>query len=353
LSLTELNEKQLTVQIDAAINPGNSGGPVFNQLTREVVGVAFAAMKEAEGHGYIIPVPVLLNFIHAFEATGDFVALPSLGLRVQGLANPSMRKRAFHGKPSHHNGVLVTALAPFSCAKEAGVHVGDVLMSVDGNVVSEDGEITFRGHERVHFSFLYTRKSVGNTVRLSLLRQCGAEDGKLQMVDIDVSLTAGKFLVPRQLWKDYRPDYVIVGGLVLLIAGVPLAAQLEHRGCFGPRQQAVLVAEQESDECDDPEAQAIIVGDCLAHELNVSYQMFMGQRLKEIDGIAVRNLRHAADLLQRAVSEKKLFAVLSFHKYKPTAVFEIAALLAATPTILQQHKIPSWTSLPGLKLGAG
>lgn len=357
LSLTELNEKQLTVQIDAAINPGNSGGPVFNQITHEVVGVAFATMKEAEGHGYIIPTPVLRNFMRVYEATGDFVALPSLGLRVQTLGNPSLRKRAFGGKPAHHNGVLIIGLAPFSCAKQAGVRVGDVLMSLDDNTVSEEKETVFRGHERVHYSHSYTQKGVGDTIRLSLLRrkEVDKEKGKekgveeeidLETIELDVTLTVGKKLVPRELGKDYKPEYLIVGGLVLVVAGVPLAQQLEAKDSYGPRQQAVITAEQEADECDDEEAQVVIVSDCLAHELNVSYNMFLGSRLKEINGTAVRNLSHAASMIRAALDEQKPFVTLNFHKCKQMAVFETTALLAATPTILEQHKIPSWTSLP-------
>jgi len=175
---------------------------VFDQVTQEVVGVAFATLQEAEGHGYIIPTSVLLNFLRVFEATGDFAALPSLGLQVQALTNPSMRKQAFDGKPDHHDGVLVTALAPFSCAKSAGVQIGDVLMSLDGSAVSEGGEVVFRGHERVHHSHLYTKKMIGESVRLSLLRR---EEGVRSLVplEIDVSLTSGKNLVPRELWKDY------------------------------------------------------------------------------------------------------------------------------------------------------
>ena len=59
----ETQEKQLTVQIDAAINPGNSGGPVFNKGTCEVVGVAFSGRKDAEGFGFIIPTPVVNLFL--------------------------------------------------------------------------------------------------------------------------------------------------------------------------------------------------------------------------------------------------------------------------------------------------
>ncbi|WP_030434056.1 S1C family serine protease [Actinoplanes subtropicus] len=44
-----------TIQFDAAINPGNSGGPVVN-ANNEVVGLATAKAKDAEGIGLAIPV---------------------------------------------------------------------------------------------------------------------------------------------------------------------------------------------------------------------------------------------------------------------------------------------------------
>jgi hypothetical protein len=49
-------------QIDAAINPGNSGGPACN-MEGNVVGVAFAGLNNAQSIGYVIPVPVIRNFL--------------------------------------------------------------------------------------------------------------------------------------------------------------------------------------------------------------------------------------------------------------------------------------------------
>ncbi|MFI6073094.1 S1C family serine protease [Actinoplanes sp. NPDC051343] len=44
-----------TIQFDAAINPGNSGGPLLN-ADHQVVGVATAKAKDAEGIGLAIPI---------------------------------------------------------------------------------------------------------------------------------------------------------------------------------------------------------------------------------------------------------------------------------------------------------
>jgi putative serine protease PepD len=51
------------IQFDAAVNPGNSGGPVVN-AKQEVIGVATAKVKDAEGVGLAIPIAVVCQ---AFE----------------------------------------------------------------------------------------------------------------------------------------------------------------------------------------------------------------------------------------------------------------------------------------------
>jgi putative serine protease PepD len=43
------------IQFDAPINPGNSGGPVINSA-RQVVGLATAKARDAEGIGLAIPI---------------------------------------------------------------------------------------------------------------------------------------------------------------------------------------------------------------------------------------------------------------------------------------------------------
>jgi len=308
-------------------------------MTKQVVGVAFAGRDDAEGHGYIIPVSVLQNFIAVFEATGDFTVLPSLGIDVQELTNPYMRLHAFRKKPGHHYGILITHLLPFSCAKDAGVQVGDILMAIDGKMVTEEGKVAFRGQEFVHYSHAYTSKRIGDTVRLTLIRE-------LKSLEIDVVLKARGTLVPREIRKQNCPDYVIIGGLVLVVASWPLVFQSDPEGYWSPIPKGVEEAEDLAKECDDPEFRVVIVSCCLAHELNVGYGSFQGCLLESVNGKAVRNLANTAELIKHAISIAVPFVTLAFRKKKRTAVFQTAALLAATPMILDEYKVPKWTSLP-------
>jgi putative serine protease PepD len=53
-----------TIQFDAPINPGNSGGPVVNS-NRQVVGLATAKARDAEGIGLAIPIEVACETLGA------------------------------------------------------------------------------------------------------------------------------------------------------------------------------------------------------------------------------------------------------------------------------------------------
>lgn len=58
------------------------------------MGVAFSRHKNAEATGYIIPYVVVEHFLESFRRHNMFSGLCCLGLLVQRLENPSLRR--FH-----------------------------------------------------------------------------------------------------------------------------------------------------------------------------------------------------------------------------------------------------------------
>ena len=167
-----------------------------------------------------------------FDKTGTFGRLPALGLNTKSLHNPAMRSLLFGAAPGelppHHDGMLIVRVEPYSCAAAAGVRAGDILMAIDGAKVSEEGEVSFRGHERLSYEYLITKKQLGDTLTLSLLRNPKAHEGEddkseaLRSFDINkiaeaqvppvpvevkVTLTPTWSLLPREIGKDYTPEY--------------------------------------------------------------------------------------------------------------------------------------------------
>lgn len=73
-------QELIAIQLDAAINSGNSGGPALDEAG-SIIGVAFSGYAgSADNIGYIIPYPVIFNFLKQFEMSPDVSRVCDLGI---------------------------------------------------------------------------------------------------------------------------------------------------------------------------------------------------------------------------------------------------------------------------------
>ncbi len=155
------------LQTDTAINPGNSGGPLVN-IRGEVIGMTNAILSTSggsEGVGFAVPSnEVTLTFPQLIEK--GVVSRAYLGVDLQELTEDL---RESFGLTPGTQGLLVTAVIPKGPSDVADVRVGDLLMALDGAVVTERRQMRQK----------LTGISPGKTVRLTLLR-----DGKLVSLNV-------------------------------------------------------------------------------------------------------------------------------------------------------------------------
>jgi len=157
------------MQIDAPINRGNSGGPTFDVYGR-VVGVNTAIFTPSGGSvgiGFDIPADVASSITHQIIAGGK-VAHGYIGATIQGISPDVSESLGL----KNTDGAIVAALTDGGPAEKSGVHIGDVVLAVNGKSVASGNDLT----RQVAFSH------PGDVLRLSVLR-----DGKR----IDVDLHAG------------------------------------------------------------------------------------------------------------------------------------------------------------------
>ena len=149
------------IQTDAAINKGNSGGPLLN-LSGEVVGVNVALAEDSSSIGFSLPINSIKSVIKQVKETGK-ISRPYVGVRY--IVNDENVRKEFSLPISY--GVLVQkgssedepAIVPGSPAETAGIKEGDIIFSVDGELVTANND----------FMSLIRSKKVGDKITLLVL----------------------------------------------------------------------------------------------------------------------------------------------------------------------------------------
>ena len=126
------------IQTDVAINPGNSGGALFN-LRGQVVGINSQIYSRSGGFmgiSFAIPIDVAMNVAEQLKATGR-VQRGQLGVMIQEVSY-NLAKSFGLDKPT---GALISKVMPDSPAAKAGLQVGDIIRSVNGEEVRSSGDL--------------------------------------------------------------------------------------------------------------------------------------------------------------------------------------------------------------------
>lgn len=132
---TPLSLMEPLIQIDAAINPGNSGGPLLDACG-DVVGVNTAIISGAQNIGFSIPINLARTWIPSLIKNGRIIR-PWIGFHGQ-VVDPEVRNLL--RKPMVE-GLLVEVVEPGSPAEHAGIHGGDVELTVGQNSLLLGGDI--------------------------------------------------------------------------------------------------------------------------------------------------------------------------------------------------------------------
>ena len=180
------NNVNLMIQTDAAINAGNSGGGMFN-VAGELVGVpsmkytgSYYSAATVEGIGMAIPInaakplieevlsgKTVANGTSSADSTKDSSSVapesrPRMGVKVQTISASNSGAVAAGALPT---GAYISEVEKDSPAEKAGLQVKDIVVEVDGTIVSSSQEMVNA----------MASKKAGDTVEIKYFRMEGDE----------------------------------------------------------------------------------------------------------------------------------------------------------------------------------
>jgi serine protease Do len=157
------------IQTDAAINPGNSGGALINSRG-ELIGINTAIFSQSGGYqgiGFAVPSNLVRRVVDDLTKYGQ-VRRGSIGT-VE--VSPLTSRLAEELRAPKTDGVVVTQMSRASAAYKAGMQPGDVILSVNGQPVTDPSQ----------FLRMIADSPIGSTVRVEVL-----SDGKRSTLRIPV-----------------------------------------------------------------------------------------------------------------------------------------------------------------------
>ena len=164
-----LNNYEDFIQTDAAINPGNSGGALVD-ANGNLTGINTAIFSKSggsQGIGFAIPVKLAMEVMKSIIEHGQVIR-GWLGIEVQPLTQELAESFGLSGRP----GIVVAGIFRDGPAQKAGLQLGDVILSIDGEPAG-DGRRSMNQVARIKPTDKVTIQVMRNGKELKLNAEIG------------------------------------------------------------------------------------------------------------------------------------------------------------------------------------
>eukprot|EP00918_Siedleckia_nematoides_P083002 GHVU01181971.1.p1 GENE.GHVU01181971.1~~GHVU01181971.1.p1 ORF type:complete len:278 (+),score=32.63 GHVU01181971.1:447-1280(+) len=277
-----------------------------------------------------------------------------MGRRYYGLLNPDMSQFP-EGVDSHGLIVFDTCILgwdkwerQFNRTREdmqtkkpfVGLLREDVVLAIDGKNVATQGIIHHGAAGRVHWTAIINKFLVGETLKLTVWRD-------KQVVDVLQPLARNQAKVQLRTVRDIPPRYLIYGGLVFQPIFLRDGTAHPHGFSLARSMEKIFVHRRFGfREHEDEEV--ITIANVLERG---RYGMpLIRNRVEQVNGRKVRNLRHLAQLLD---DESSKFVRIDFSPQPRSIVLDVKKEKVKTKKLLEDLEIPqdrnlengSWNSV--------
>ena len=280
--------------------------------------------------GTAIPIPMIEHFLKD-AADGKYEGFPTLGVSWSTLRDPNLREEVMAPKSG---GLLLTRVNPRGTAGRAGLKEGDVLLSVDGFKLDEDGNYrdSLYGPTAVG-NLIRTKPTVGSVARFRISRNgkemdlAGTYDRKARE---EVSIPTLQF--------DQAPKYLVVGGMVFQeLTGVYLQEWGDKWSERAP-QRLVEYFTFQQEKRPDPEKKVVFLSQVLPSPITLGYLQLSGLVLEKMNGREIKNLSELAKAVDEISSGDIVF---EFRDEPGKLILQADGLPAISEKIGKDYGLPA------------
>jgi S1-C subfamily serine protease len=314
----------LMIQTDAAINAGNSGGPVVQN--GRIAGIAFQAMADSSNIGYMIPTPIIKHFLKDVK-DGVYDGFPDMGILTDNLINPAYRD--YLGMNKDQTGVVVThVLKGFGAENHA--QKGDVILSIDGNKIANDGTIQF-GDGRIMFSIIVDQKQAGEYVTLELLRNRQIKK---------ITISAGKIEARIPWFEEFetKPEYYIFAGIVFQPLNREFLECWDKWWHKADRRMLYYFLYHDRDNIEPERSEFIFINQVIPDEINSYVSDSNDLMVDKINNIKIKNLKDVVDAFTKPQGN---YHIIETEGNNKPIIIKVSDAMEAGKRILKKYEIPS------------
>lgn len=277
----------------------------------------------------LISAPVIRHFLDEVgkPAYGGFARA---GVAFSATRDPQLRRYIGLTEPG---GVFVTEVLAGGPADKGGLRKGDVILSVDGNAIDQDGNYEDKEFGRIAFSHISnTRTHPGDTLAFRVFR-----DGKITGIPVKMEPRDRSKIVCESYVVDRAPRYVILGGVVFMELSRPYLQ--EWGGDWlkdAPKRLVFYDAFQ--NELPQDRGKIVFISQILPTQDTIGYENLDNLVVSKVNG---REIRSLDDLAEAAKTPVNGFQKIELEEDPGVLFLDAAAIEANRDKLIKKYSLPA------------
>lgn len=250
--------------------------------------------ENASNSAEIIPAPVIEHFIHDAEQR-PYEGFPRTGMMYSNTRDPQLRRYVGLAE-NQPGGVYVTGVLKDSPAAEAGLAEGDVVLSVDGQAVDQDGNYVDATYGKLSVNHLVsTRHYHGDPLKYVIFRK-----GETKTVEVKIAHRDVQSYVIEPYVIDRAPKFFILGGLVLEELSRQYLKEFGQDWAKRAPPELVYLDRYQGDLFKNGPKKIVILSRVLPMPSTIGYEELRQLVVKKINGVELQSLDDVPAALAKA-----------------------------------------------------